>query len=222
MAYARPTLPFPLLRLQNAADADECDEAWTEFVATYSETLLHTCRAVARDRDAAMDAYACALEALREDGCRRLRAYVPEPDIKFSSWLVVVTRRLVLDYFRRRYGRSRSEDEGRQQERRARKRLEDLVADEIEPDRLVDQSSDEADAGIRRQQLGVALARALAELDPADHLLLTLRFEDERPVREIARMLGFPSVFHVYRRLGSVLTKLRHALESRGVDAAEP
>ena len=222
MAYARPTLPFPLLRLQNAADANECDEAWTEFVATYSDTLLHTCRAVARDRDAAMDAYAYALEALREDGCRRIRAYIPEPDIKFSSWLIVVTRRLVLDYFRRRYGRSRSEDERRQQEQRARKRLEDLVADEIEPDRLVNQSYDEADAGIRRQQLEVALARALAELDPADYMLLTLRFEDERPIREIARTLGFPSVFQVYRRLASVLTKLRRTLESRGVDAAEP
>ncbi|HEX9310598.1 MAG TPA: sigma-70 family RNA polymerase sigma factor [Gemmatimonadaceae bacterium] len=222
MAYARPTLPFPLLRLHNAADSDACDDAWSEFVATYSDTLLHTCRAVARDRDAAMDAYAHALEALREDGCRRLRAYVPEPDIKFSSWLVVVTRRLAHDYFRQRYGRSRSEDADRQQEQKARKRLEDLVADEIEPDRLTGKSYDEADAGIRRQQLQFALARALEELDSADHLLLTLRFEDERPVREIARTLGLPSVFHVYRRLGGVLSKLRRALESHGVDTAEP
>jgi RNA polymerase sigma factor (sigma-70 family) len=222
MTYARPTLPFPLSRLQNAADPRECDDAWSEFLAAYSETLLHTCRAVARDPDAAMDAYAFALEALREDGCRRLRAYAPEPEIKFSSWLVVVTRRLVLDYFRQRYGRSRSEEEDRQQEHRARRRLEDLVADEIEPDRLIGQSYDAADAGIRRQQLQLALARALEQLEASDRLLLTLRFEDDRPVREIAQTLGFPSVFHIYRRLGRVLSELRHALESRGVDAAEP
>jgi len=222
MAYARPTLPFPLLRLQDAADSNECDDAWSEFVAAYSDTLLHTCRAVARDGDAAMDAYAYALEALREDGCRRLRAYLPEPGIKFSSWLVVVTRRLAHDYFRQRYGRSRSEDADRQQEQRVRKRLEDLVADEIEPDRLTGEPYEEADAGIRRQQLQLALARALEGLNSADHLLLTLRFEDERPVREIARTLGLPSVFHVYRRLGGVLSKLRRALESHGVDTAEP
>ncbi len=222
MTYARPTLPLPLWRLQNAADSNARDDAWIEFVATYSDTMLHTCRAVAHDRDAAMDSYAYALEAFHEDGCRRLRAYVPEPDIKFSSWLVVVTRRLVHDYFRQRYGRSRSEDENRQQEHLARRRLEDLVADEIEPDRLIGHSYDEADAGIRRQQLELALSRALEELDTADRLLLTLRFEDERPVREIARTLGFPTVFHVYRRLGRVLSTLRRALESRGVDAAEP
>lgn len=222
MAYARPTLPFPLWRLQNAADSNACDQAWSEFVATYTDTMLYTCRAVARDRDGAMDAYAYALEALREYDCRRLRAYVPEPNIKFSSWLVVVTRRLVNDYFRQRYGRSRSEDENRQQEHRARRRLEDLVADEIEPDRLIGNSSDEADAGIRRQQLQLALARAVEDLDSADRLLLALRFEDEQPAREIAQTLGFPSVFHVYRRLGSVLSTLRRALESRGVDTAEP
>src|SRR2546423_3800739 len=222
MAYVRPTLPFPLLRLQNAADTDECDDAWSEFLATYSDTVLHTCRAVAHDPDAAMDAYAHALEALREDGCRRLRAYVPDPGIKFSSWLVVVTRRLAHDYFRQRYGRSRSEDADWQQEQRARRRLEDLVADEIEPDRLTSESYDEADAEVRRQQLQLALTRALEELDSADRLLLALRFEDERSVRDIARTVGLPTVFHVYRRLDNVLSKLRRALEGRGVDTAEP
>ncbi|MDP9359914.1 MAG: sigma-70 family RNA polymerase sigma factor [Acidobacteriota bacterium] len=177
---------------------------------------------MAHDHDAAMDAYAHALEALREDRCRRLRAYVPEPNIKFSSWLVVVTRRLVLDYFRQRYGRSRSEDADRQHEQKTRRRLEDLVADEIDPDQLVGESRTEADAGIRRQQLKAALTRALEALDPADRLLLALRFEDERSVREIARTLALPSVFHVYRRLGTVLSTLRRTLQSLGVDTAEP
>src|SRR5256714_9595305 len=221
MAYVRPTLPFPLLRLQNAAGTDECDDAWSEFLATYSDTVLHTCRAVAHDPDAAMDAYAHALEALREDECRRLRAYVPDPGVKFSSWLVVVTRRLVLDYFRQRYGRSRSKDAERQQAQTTRRRLEDLVADEIDPDQIIGETQ-APDAQIRRQELEVALTRALNELDPADRLLLALRFEDERPVREIGRTLGMPSVFHVYRRLGVILSMLRRALENRGVDAADP
>jgi hypothetical protein len=52
--------------------------------------------------------------------------------------------------------------------------------------------------------------------------LLALRFEDDRSVRDIARTLGLPSVFHVYRRLGSTLSILRRALEKRGIDSAEP
>jgi RNA polymerase sigma factor (sigma-70 family) len=207
--------------LQNATGSTECDAVWDEFLAQYSDTVLHTCRAVAHDRDAAMDAYAHSLAALREDECRRLRAYIPAPGVKFSSWLVVVTRRLVLDYFRQRYGRSRSDDTDRQQAQTTRRRLEDLVADEIDPDQIVGETQ-APDALIRRRELELALTRALDELDPADRLLLALRFEDERPVREIARTLALPSVFHVYRRLGVVLSMLRRALENRGVDAAEP
>jgi RNA polymerase sigma factor (sigma-70 family) len=169
-----------------------------------------------------MDAFAHALETLREDECRRLRAYVPEPGVQFSSWLVVVTRRLALDYFRHRYGRSRSEDVERQQEQQTRRRLEDLVAAEIDPDLLGEESKDQPDSEIRRQQLGLALSHALEELDPADRVLLALRFEDNRPIRDIARTLHLPTVFHVYRRLGAVLSELRRALEKRGVDTAEP
>jgi RNA polymerase sigma factor (sigma-70 family) len=169
-----------------------------------------------------MDAYAHALEALRQDNCRRLRAYVAEPEIKFSSWLVVVTRRLVLDHFRQKYGRSRSQQTDRQQEQQTRRRLEHLVAEKVDPDLLIDESATDTDGGIRRRQIDAALAGAIAELSPNDRLLLTLRFQDERPMREIARMLHLPSVFHVYRRLGVVLSQLRRTLTSRGVDSAEP
>src|SRR4051812_42562263 len=169
-----------------------------------------------------MDAYAHALEALHDDNCRRLRAYVPEPGIKLSSWLVVVTRRLVLDYFRQKYGRSRSQQIDRQQEHETRKRLEELVAEKVDPDLLFDESASDADAQIRRQQLAAALAGSIAELSPNDRLLLVLRFEDDRPVREIARMLRLPTVFHVYRRLGAILSQLRRTLATRGVDTAEP
>jgi RNA polymerase sigma factor (sigma-70 family) len=169
-----------------------------------------------------MDAYAHALEALRADGCRRLRAYVPRPDVKFSSWLVVVTRRLILDYFRHRYGRYRSEEADQAQQQTTRRRLEDLVADEVDPDLLTGELDRQADAGIRHQQLALALARALDELNPADRLLLALRFEDDRTVREIARTLRLPTVFHVYRRLGAVLSELRRILQRRGIDTAEP
>lgn len=168
-----------------------------------------------------MDGYAFVLQALREDGCRRLRAYVPDGKTKFTTWLVVVARRLVLDYFRQRYGRSRSQDDAARDEHAARRRLEDLVAEEIDPDQLAVASSG-PDASLRQAELMDALRRALDELDPADRMLLALRFADDRPIRDIARALGLPSVFHVYRRLGGALSALRRALARRGVEGPEP
>jgi RNA polymerase sigma factor (sigma-70 family) len=217
-----PILPFNLASLRDSAGPVECDNVWDAFIAQYSATVLHTCRSVATERDTAMDAYAHVLESLREDGCRRLRAYAPHANVKFSSWLIVVTRRLVLDYLRHRYGRSRSEDLDRQHEQQTRRRLENLVADEIDPDQIVGDSIGPPDAAVRRQQLEHAVRDALTRLKPADRLLLALRFEDDSPVREIAATLGMPSVFHVYRRLSVVLAELRAALENKGINEAEP
>lgn len=215
-------LPPTLSRLTAATAGAERDNAWAAFVEAHSDVVLHTCRTVSRDHDVAMDAYAFVLQALNEDDCRRLRAYVPDGRTKFTTWLLVVTRRLALDYIRQRYGRSRSTDHTRRGEQAARRRLEDLLAEEIEPDQLPGAASNAPDAAIRREELASALRDAVDGLSPQERLLLELRFTDERPIRDIARTLHFPSVFHVYRRLGTVLTHLRVALARRGVEEVEP
>ena len=169
-----------------------------------------------------MDAYTHVLSALREDNCRRLRAYAPHANVKFSSWLIVVTRRLVLDHFRQRYGRSRSDDTDRRHEQQTRRRLEDLVAEKVDPDRIESSAQGAPDAGIRRDQRDAALRDAFAHLNPADRVLLALRFEDDRSARDIAITVGLPSAFHVYRRLKAVLAELRATLERKGISEPEP
>lgn len=217
-----PLVPETLTRLRAEGLEPERDDAWTAFIAAHNRVVLRTCQSVTHDYDVAMDAYTHVLEALREDNCWRLRAYTPDGKTKFTTWLMVVTRRLALDHVRHRYGRSRGETESRRAEQASRRRLEDLLAEEIEPDQLPSTSSSEPDAGIRRVELINALRNAVSGLDPAERLLLVLRFVDERSVRDIARTLRLPSVFHVYRRLATVLARLRATLARQGVDNAEP
>ena len=169
-----------------------------------------------------MDGFSHVIGELRRNGYARLKAYVPDGRTRFSTWLVVVTRRLLLDDHRRRYGRSRSDDETPREARLTRRRLEDLVASEIDPEQLATDDDQGADAALRRAELARAIREGLAELRPGDRLLIALRFEDERPVREIAAELGLPTVFHVYRRIASVLAVLRHSLEQRGIRDLEP
>jgi RNA polymerase sigma factor (sigma-70 family) len=216
------SLPPELSRLLSAREGSEQEEAWGKFVTAHSGLLLHTCRTVVRDRDAAMDGYAHVIEALREDCYRRLRAYTPQVSTRFTTWLVVVTRRLLLDDVRHRYGRPRSDDDVRREAHIARRRLEDLVATEIDPEQIPTPASNSPDVGVRRQELTQALRQALDELGPSDRLLLALRFEDGRPVREIAATMNLPTVFHVYRRVGIALAELKRALARRGVDEPEP
>lgn len=191
-------------------------------MAAYTRLMLHTCRSQERDADAAMDGYAFVLGALREDGCRRLRAYRPDDRTRFTTWLVVVTRRLVLDHRRHRYGRARSDDDAHRADHAARRQLVELVAAELDVDAIGAPEAEAPDARIRRGQILDALRKSVARLDPRDRLLLALRFEDERPAREIAATLGLPTLFHVYRRLTAVLATLRTSLAEAGVDSAEP
>jgi len=218
----RGSLPPRLAELLSAGGGAAVARAWDAFLEAYNRLLLHTARSTAKDREAALDAYAYVLEKLREDQFRRLRAYTAGGRAKFTTWLVVVTRRLVLDHRRTRYGRDRgAESEGIKDRFDARQRLADLISETTEIDDVGDPETGDPGRAIRADQRRKALAEVLGDLEPQDQMLLNLRFVDELPGREIADIMGLPSPFHAYRRLKTVLASLRRELESRGIDDAE-
>ena len=214
------SLPHSLSRLVHARTASDADAAWREFVAEHSRLLLHVCRSVWRTPDDAMDAYAQVLEHLSADDFRRLLEFARHPRSKVSTWLVVVARRICLDLYRRRYGRPGSD--GVQDQRRARRRLQDLVAEQLEVHDTATPESEATDAAIRHAELHDALHCTLVALPARDLLLLKLRFGDDLAAQEIAKLLGYPSPFHVYRRLNALLSELRGSLSRRGVESATP
>ena len=213
-------LPHSLSRLVQARTASDADAAWRDFVAEHSRLVLHVCRSVWRTPDDSMDAYAQVLEHLRADDFRRLLEFAHHPRSKVSTWLVVVARRTCLDLYRRRYGRPGND--GVQEHRRARRRLQDLVAEQLALHDAAAPESEETDAAIRHAELFDALHGTLGALPARDLLLLKLRFSDELAAQEIARLLDYPSPFHVYRRLNALLAELRRSLNGRGVESAIP
>jgi RNA polymerase sigma factor (sigma-70 family) len=221
-----PVSPPPeLARLLAAQEPAAREAAWAEFARIHTRLLMHVARSVGRDHDAAMDAYTYLIERLREGDYRRLRAYAADGRSKFTTWLVVVARRLCLDHLRARYGRPgepvpEAADAAREA-RRARRRLVDLVTEAVDPNLLV--SSDATpDVELRARQLGEALVVALQGLPASDRLMLELRFEKDLSAREIAAVMGFPTPFHVYRRLNVLLDDLRLRLRQRGVEDSAP
>ena len=164
-----------------------------------------------------MDRYAYVLEELRRDDFKRLRSYAADGRSRFSTWLVVVGRRLCLDYHRHKYGRDRTG--GQDLEGRAtRKRLVDLLAEAVDLPVLPDPSAPNPESDVQRVELLEALELTVGRMEPRDRLLLKLRFYDGVSVREIAKVMAFPSVFHVYRRLRDLFASLRRELSGQGVD----
>jgi RNA polymerase sigma factor (sigma-70 family) len=216
MAHVYPAVLSRLL----PEDRTPTDEAWGDFVASHSKLILYVARSLGGNHDAVMDRYACILEQLRADNYRRLRTYAADGRSEFTTWLVVVAQRICLDDRRARYGRFRQTDRdsaAKEEEWAARRRLVDLVSADIDLSTLSDGHVTDADDRLRVTELYHALEAALVLLDPRDRLLVKLRFEDDLPVVELVRTLGFPTRFHFYRRLSQVLDLLRHSLQTSGV-----
>lgn len=133
-----------------------------------------------------------------------------------------MARRLCLDHHRKRYGRPRGSAPSAEQAHAARRQLLDLVAEDLDPALLPDGAPADPESQLETEEVRRALAAAVGELGPRDRLLLKLRFEDDAPVREIARLLEYATPFHVYRRLNAVCAGLRHALRRRGVEEPLP
>jgi RNA polymerase sigma factor (sigma-70 family) len=219
------SLPSVLARLLEPGDSAARESAWSSFITSYSRLLLHVSRSLGGDHDTAMDRYACVLEHLRADDFRRLRTYVADGRSEFSTWLVVVAQRICLDQRRTRYGRLRAVDgdsRAHDEEWAARRRLVDLLSADVDLSSIGDGAARDPEDQVRLADLYHALDSAIGRLAPRDRLLLKLRFEDEVPMSEIARDLGFASRFHAYRRLTAVLADLRRLLESAGVRDAAP
>jgi len=213
-------LPLALQKLFSTAGGN-ADDAWAEFAREYSALLLHVARSTSRDRDEAMDAYAFLLEQLSEKSYRRLRNYAADPNSKFTTWLVVVARRLCIDHSRIKYGRVRQSDSSRERERMIRRRrLEELSGIVEDVDDVADENGIQPDLEVEVAELRAELSTAVSALPAADQLLIRLRFEDGVSVADIAHALRFPSQFHVYRRINGVLATLRAALRSRGIESA--
>jgi RNA polymerase sigma factor (sigma-70 family) len=210
-----PSAPPVLQEVLHASDPQGCDEAWATFVAHHSRLLLKVASAKWGGYDATMDRYAYILDKLREQDFRRLRGYQPG-DAKFSTWLVVVARRLCSDFDRERYGRPREPGTA---ESVARRSLAELAGAVQVNEELV-QAPDDVAATLDVAERDRLLAEAVAGLPADDRLLVRLRYDDGISVQEIRAAVGLPTVFHVYRRLKAIHTQLRETLERGGLTRA--
>lgn len=214
---SRDQLPAEVARMLAAAPGSDAEDAWSAFVACYSGLLLRVATLFAPGYDGALDRYAYMLDELRRGECRRLRTFAADGRGRFSTWLAVVARRLCLDHYRHEHGRFRSGAAPSAAGALARVSRRGLWHLDGELQELVDlpapgtpDLADEVDERDRR----AALQRTVAGLPAADQLLLKLRFQEDLTAREIATVLGFPSHFHVYRRLEAVYRLVRDGLDA--------
>jgi RNA polymerase sigma-70 factor (ECF subfamily) len=111
----------------------------------------------------------------------------------FAPWLFAVSRNLALDHLRRRHPES--------------------LGDQPEPEAPATPEADPFARAVARQQ-GARLAAAVAELAPLDREVLSMRFEEDLSLPELAQRLGVP-LPTAKARLYRALARLRDRLLAR-------
>ena len=216
-------LPEEIGQFLHGETLDRRESSWSSFLARHNRLLLKVAHTVAPTREDAMDAYAAVLEQLREHDGRRLRTYQADGRSKFTTWLVVVARRICIDFLRRKYGRLLPQTRrARAAARSSRLALSELLGAQLEVSSLADESAVSPEDAIRSDELRARLEAAIRELTHDERLLLKLRFEDDLSASAIAKLIGSPTPFHVYRKLNALLAALRARLAKVGVVSAEP
>jgi len=219
VSLVTPEIPAPLAAVLSPEHGEAAESAWTSFLEAYSPLLIRVARHQGGDHDAVMDRYAWILDGLRRDDYRRLRPWVAQGRGKFTTWLIVITRRLCHDHHRHRYGRPQGQTH-HEEATLTRRNLVDLVGPELDDDSLAGPEVDGADGALIHRERMERLLAALSRLDPADRVILRYRFEDSLPVPRIARMLGIESPFVLYRRIDRILAVLKRDLAAAGIEDA--
>lgn len=196
--------------------------AWQALLERYHGLLLYVAKSFGRRHDETMDYYTEIISELRHNDFQRLRRYAASDRAQFKTWLVVVARRICLDYRRQRYGRLTSQSSDVTDQASVRRTLVDHIVEDIDEIQVPDPAGSDPETACLTADLHERLQAALARLPTRDRLTLTLRFVDDLPARKIAATLRYPTPWHVYRRITSVLARLRRELETDGIDEPRP
>lgn len=165
-------------------------DAISDLIGRYQHRLYRFLMRMVNDPAAAEDLFQQTWIRLME----KIGSY--EAGRNFEAWLFAIARNLAIDYLRRRRGISL--DEGDDSGQAMVNRLTEVSRDPLEQ--------------LLEVERGALLATVIAELPVIHREVLTLRFEEEMKLEQIADVAGIP-LSTVKSRLHRALASLRNRIE---------
>jgi RNA polymerase sigma factor (sigma-70 family) len=137
----------------------------------------------------------------------------------FKTYLVSITNRLAIDFYRHRYGRTSTKSNPEQPSPK-KNRLKTVSAIDLENlsdeghlDETVIQREDQE---AKKRLVGIVKAQ-LSELSPEDRLLLKMKYEDNFKISEIAEILKLDQK-KTYRKINKILSDLKEEFLKKGLN----
>ena len=163
------------------------------------------------------ECYVYVLDKLMENNYARVKAF--QGRSTFKTYLVSITTRLAIDFYRHRYGKT------------SKKAADDLSVPKKNPLKIVPLKDQEAvpdkksleevvvdkEVNDTQQRLKALVRSQLADLSPEDRLLLKMKYEDDFKVSEIAKILKQDQK-KTYRKIHALLATFRERISKEGID----
>jgi len=170
-------------------------DALSSLVSRYQNRLYRFLLRLVRDRSEAEDLFQQTWVHVAE----KIRRF--DPDRNFDAWLFTVARNLAIDHLRRIRPAS----------------LDQPISEDESQGTVADRLVAKEPAALERvleNERATRLGTALDELPIAYREVMTLRFEEEMKIEEIAQVLSIP-LSTVKSRLRRSLEQMRQCLETR-------
>lgn len=135
-----------------------------------------------------------------------------------ATYLTVVVQRTLADQHEKTHGRRRASDD-RPPPLRREVELPDEEVTPLAASELADTATYEGELRVVSERAGVIVREAMAAWPAEDRMLIRLRFESSLTIADISRLMNVPQR-PLYRRLESLLGRLRDVLLAAGVDPA--
>jgi RNA polymerase sigma factor (sigma-70 family) len=84
------------------------EKGWDTFLEQHSDLIMAVIQKYGHDHDEVMEIYTFVLERLKENDCKRITSYYDKKrEYTLKSWIVVVVRNCLFDWYRKEKGRKR-------------------------------------------------------------------------------------------------------------------
>jgi RNA polymerase sigma factor (sigma-70 family) len=97
----------PLETLIRELYSPDSQDAWTEFLTEYANTIYQVVHHLENDADDAADCFQFVCEQLIDHRSKRLTKFKGEGPATFTTWLKAIVRNLCVDWHRKQVGRHR-------------------------------------------------------------------------------------------------------------------
>ena len=170
------------------------------------------------------EGHACfvyVLDKLKENKFYRIKQF--QGRSTFKTFLISITNRLIIDFYRKRHGRPskgiKTLDNGNPKSNRTRFVVfsQEDVSEAVDRSALPDELATQTESSEIKQKMAKIVKSMSTDLSPEDRLILKMKYYDDHKVSEIARILQLEQKA-LYRRLNRLMARFKEEILKDGLN----